>query len=622
MVSERGDIDDGEEERGDLRDGAVGSRKVVPMSVDANVERCSTSVLQNEDRPQPFWCQPQYELPLTLANIFLQRLVVLAPLVALVVITHSEAWATNTTGSVLVFQTMIAILGFSISLLLGECSWMVQGAVAAAWTWRSRGRRGGSWWERRRKKKDPSGRLLPLIVGESIQTGRPAIILGKGGSFQDLAMSLVVPMAVCVVAAMYKFGVGIGVNKSVINSAIMTIFLSRGLDKIPALVKGCNMSDNICNWNYLQQRYGLVPTSMDPVDYTWASGVEFGQNITNTSYHLIAGDVPAIDENTRRLVLGGINFMQHMINITVNCAGNAGSGWTSGCNDTPNATASISYFSGCYRGRGFSGVLTFFPYSLNLSCTFNMTSYFRDVNADPFGSKWRVRHRNIGIPGGFEPLSEETWVNVTEPWKKAVARDVEKSIDETGIGLCLYGCSRLNQTFKYSVAARLSVTMAEHLFYTSHVSSVVEQPLPGTVLSSRDNWVEMYTPGGRIQVAAMGSKLSMFGSYAELNVQQNDYVVVSFWILTFAVLPLVEIIAAMIKWRYACHPMDPICGVLWTISNLQKNEVTEDGSGNSQKLVAVHALGPRPTLVPSSLQQKTGIIADMSIMRHPTFSRA
>ncbi|KAI8832007.1 hypothetical protein BC829DRAFT_101440 [Chytridium lagenaria] len=225
-----------------------GRFKVVPLDAVGKVEEnrgsAPTALMKNVGVVNP-------SLTRILLKIMLHRTLILVPLMTLVLVTNSSIWASSTTGSIFLFQTMIAVIGIITALLLYECSWMMQGAVAVLWTWRRRG-------QRKRRRRDE---YLPLIVGESIQTGRPSSLFGKGASLQDVCVVMFVPICVGMVEATYKFGVSIKDNASTRRSTVMTTFLSRGIERIPAIVEGCERTDNVCNWNYLQQRYGLVPSS-------------------------------------------------------------------------------------------------------------------------------------------------------------------------------------------------------------------------------------------------------------------------------------------------------------------------------------------------------------------------
>ncbi|KAJ3208353.1 hypothetical protein HDU67_006794 [Dinochytrium kinnereticum] len=507
----------------------------------------------------------------TLIKLLTWRLLVFSPLLCLVILTNSRFWAKNTKYSVVLLQTMTAIVGLLVALLLSECCWMVQGAVAAAWTWRSRGRRTSVWWERRQKQQQQEAEkasLLPLVVAESIQTGRPASIMGSGAGFQEFLLVIIVPMAATFVSATYKFGISLHVLDTTMDAIIATTFLSMSVDRGAYYVQGCDRADDLCSTGKLRPRFGTMLNAIDYVDYTWATGVEIGKNFTPTAFRLLAGDAPAIDEDTIVNILGGVTYSQQTMDVTVDCGRYSTSPWPSTCNNPPIQSTALSDLSACESGSTIAGVVNFRPESLGLSCQFTLTMYMRPVNARPVASSWRIRQNG----GPRTEVPNQFWGVSLNDWRTQLINSITRSIEDTpALGPCLYGCKRRPASFQAGVSAKISVLMAQELHARSRYSAGEVVPLPGVKSLGSNVFVEVLSPSGRIAIQGFNPNTTInIGSNARLNVKDNEFIAVNYWVLLFGLLPVVEMIAALVKWKYACHPMDAICGVLWTLGKSEK----------------------------------------------------
>ncbi|KAJ3105185.1 hypothetical protein HDU96_008669 [Phlyctochytrium bullatum] len=541
----------------------------------------------------------------SLIRIVAVRCFILLPLIGVIGITNSRWWAENTQGTLGVFQGMIALVGFLVTMLLGEAGWMVQGALAAAWTSRlvtrnCQKRAEGVDLETSEKTDSVN---LPLIVGEGIQTGRPAILMGYG-AISDVCISLVVPIMISVAAATYKFGVSLGSNSSIVSGIVVTTFLSKSLERMPIAAEGCE-DDNLCSWGYLQPRYGLIDRALDAFDYTWASGVDVGTSLSNTTYTLSAGDVPAIDEGTRGTVSkGGIRYMQQTVDVTVTCDYVEQAQPIVCGNNTSYPGGSINFFSACSSSAWpitFSGSIVFTNDTIGLVCNYAMKGAYRDVYAHPRGSKWEVEEirMNMGGTRFFFPVT--LWNDISGRWRSAVAKDLEGYVQLDFPGPCLWGCRKLPTTFRQAVAARVSVTLAEEVFYNINLPGVTNEPLPMRGSLPSDSYTQIYAPGGLRRFKSLLSRLN-FGAVAFLDVKKNDFVQVNWWILAFGLLPVIEILAAVVKWQYSCHPTDAICGIVWTLS------VLETSSSQPESVLKVEEEQVDPIQKSSSIARKSTLV--------------
>ncbi|KAI8850169.1 hypothetical protein BC829DRAFT_442409 [Chytridium lagenaria] len=120
-----------------------------------------------------------------LLQLVLGRLPILFTLFFLIIFTDTPYWQSNTTATVFIQQTVIAAVGLLVALLLRDCAWMVQGAIAAAWLFRKKG--------------------IPLPFSEAIQFGHPALIFHTSAGWIDKATVLMIPILCALLSVIYKF---------------------------------------------------------------------------------------------------------------------------------------------------------------------------------------------------------------------------------------------------------------------------------------------------------------------------------------------------------------------------------------------------------------------------------
>ncbi|KAJ3104469.1 hypothetical protein HDU97_009254 [Phlyctochytrium planicorne] len=527
-------------------------------------------------------------IKMVLLKLAMFRFCLFVPLLGLIVVTHTNWWMKNVKHTVFLFQSLTAVTGFLVTLLLGECCWMVQGAIASAWNWRPRGKRTAGWWEKRKRHQalmDQKHTVAPLVVAEGIQTGRPGNIFGVGATLNEFLLVMAVPIMATAVTATYKFGIGVGVTDKDISTVISTSFLSVSADHGALQIDPCSPDDEMCSVGKIQPRFGVLVNHLDYLDYSWAPGVDFGYNVSKSAFRMVVGDVPSISDEVRATILGGVRYQQETMDIVVDCGRDLTNPYPNPCS-TATPFRNIDSLSACSTSAStISGVINFTPNSLGLSCQYNLTLFMRSVNAKPEGSSWvsKAIDNDRTLPGLLNP---DFWNIILPDFSSQVGNGMGNSIDiGSPVGPCFWGCRKVLKSFQIGVATKMANMMTQQLFGRSRFGMNQVAPLPGVCGLKFQQTVRMLCPSGEIVVRGMNQNTILnIGTYAVLNVSENEYAYVNFWVVCFLLLPFVEMMAALVKWRYACHPKDAICGVLWSLNNSQQIKVNVLPAGAASKL--------------------------------------
>ncbi|KAJ3107397.1 hypothetical protein HDU97_004279 [Phlyctochytrium planicorne] len=488
-------------------------------------------------------------------------------LLGIVATTHTDWWAGLTTASISMQQTMTAVVGIFVTLLIRDSAWMVQGALAAMWAYKKVG--------------------IPLAVSEAIQSGHPAIIFNTATSFSDHAIILAVPTLCIVLSAVYKFGITVESNMYTLNTTVRTTLLSQPLDSRPVVTPNCSGRVEPCKAKWLMERWGWKISAADLKDFSYAPGVVFGGAKENSAaYQLIVGDVPSIDFSLKRLAVGGVSYTQVFINATMDCIPAYGEpSWNLDCMDTlfnssipPNSVEGEAVdFTICqdFTESRYKAILTF-RNSFRISCKYENQVMLRNVTAYPAESNWRIEERSKPWPIGSDILYPNR-----HGMKYFMPRNFAKMITRIGDKTCIQDnvCTTgdVDNDVALSVASFTNYKMTEWVYWFLHSDRDDEEkleepfvPFQGRVLLETPNsWREVAGPNGFLNVSAGENSRALVGATALITMQENSYVLVTAWTLFFLLLIPVYTFAAVVKNKYQSHPYESVGGMIWTLRKVE-----------------------------------------------------
>ncbi|KAI8850166.1 hypothetical protein BC829DRAFT_432087 [Chytridium lagenaria] len=511
--------------------------------------------------------------------IIILRLPIIVMLFFLILFTNSRWWQDNQHrfGSTVFWQqALTAIVGALLAALMRDCAWMVQGAIAASWSFRKKG--------------------MALPVSEAIQDANPLLIFQTTTSLTDKAMVLLVPIFCGLLSVVYKFGITVRETTEPWDGLVRTGLLRQFMDQRNIVLNGCNDQYSACKSKSLDELYGVKAHVPDLDDYSFMDGVQVGKRISSTAYRLEAGDVPSINAAFRSKVRGGIAYKQVFIKTIVDCGRKAANPWTLDCTSVigperlpirGNGTDSdLQDFRICspYQNSQLRGLMTFYQDSLDLSCLFNASVVLRDVIATTFDFSWKVT-----AVGPEKPIGDNVlWANRIGLiyWGP---RGLSSIID-TNAGIACYGggsvCKGRTDAFDLEIASRLSQQMAEWIFWFLHSNKdpMPEDeelliPFPGRkLLNYPSPWFEVVGPTSKLNMTSMQGSHLIAGANASASILRNTYVNAEYWLFCFAALTLVQIAAAGVKIYYQCHPLESVGGLVWTLRKVAP-EVAHDVHG-------------------------------------------
>ncbi|KAJ3108408.1 hypothetical protein HDU96_007524 [Phlyctochytrium bullatum] len=195
----------------------------------------------------------------------------------------------------------------------------------------------------------------------------------------------------------------------------------------------------------------------------------------------------------------------------------------------------------------------------------------RNVSATPSGDSWKITPIS-----NLAPIDSEVMDWLTPRFLLKVPRAVPGLINHQAQKPCIesYPC---NDSYLYQAAfsARFLVHMSEWTYQFLQwgkdpedviFNKTITRLRGRAVLSEPGKWIEVVGPNGMINMTAMdASDRIVAGALTKGTFVQYRFVTVQYYLIFFYGLVLVEIFAAWVKSRYRCHPLEPVCGLLWTL---------------------------------------------------------
>ncbi|KAI8850168.1 hypothetical protein BC829DRAFT_390002, partial [Chytridium lagenaria] len=338
--------------------------------------------------------------------IVLLRVPIAVILLFTILFTNSTWWQENQLrfGSAVLWQQVLtAFVGLLISLLMRDAAWMVQGAIAAVWSFRKKG--------------------MPLPVCEAIQDANPMLIFMTSTSATDKAMILFIPLMVVMLNITYKFGITVAETTEPWDGIMRTNLMGQfGLDRRRVAFENCTEEYAYCKQKHLDEIYGVKLFVPDLDDYTFMDGVQRGgrSNSSATAYELDVGDVPSVYGAFKLRMRAPMVYTQVFMQSRMDCGRTSANPWTledclwvTGPDQVPARDGStdmdVQDFRVCapYVNSTIQGVVTFFEDTLDLSCKFNISVSLRKVSATRDVDTWKVKPLEPEVPIGSDVL----WAN-------------------------------------------------------------------------------------------------------------------------------------------------------------------------------------------------------------------
>ncbi|KAJ3180118.1 hypothetical protein HK101_009982 [Irineochytrium annulatum] len=526
----------------------------------------------------------------TLCWLLLRRLPLAVLLVVLVVLTSTQWWMARPSDIVLMQQVLTAAVGLIIGVLVREFTFMAQGALAATWAFR--------------KHKSS------LPVAEAIQFGNPALLINSAGvSPFDIGVVVMLPVLAVLFNVIYKFGITVENNTSPWTGLIRTVYLAQDMDTRSVMTDGCRGVVDRCKVDILQTNFSFANDNPASLTGYSAPGIVYGHETDDKhGYTLVGGDVPQIDEAFKANVVG-MAYKQVLVNTTVDCSNSVDpSPRITSCpffgGLTTNGTELVTNVTYCPPISNVLNMSLTFTTNTSLptlfSCLLTSSVWLRDVVATPDLDSWAVTQSSASL----SPLNASTLAATQHELMSAM---VSTTTDEvhTDPPINCFGpqglmCPGQTPHIESAVASVLAVDFTVNIFKYLHnhveTSDTIavgdsREPLPGRLLfkgDGRDPWVEVLGPVGVVNFTATPNYTSIVAANAGTRLVKNQYVTLRPWLLALLLLPLVELIMALVKFMYRAHPFEPVCGFVWTIRKVNA-KVATDANGLSLRQVLAYA---------------------------------
>ncbi|KAJ3118956.1 hypothetical protein HDU96_005193 [Phlyctochytrium bullatum] len=509
--------------------------------------------------PQGFWST----LVGLLVYLVINRLPAHIMLLATITLTHTAWWRNATKGVdlVLLQQIVTGIVGALIGFILRDSTWMMQGALAAAWAFRK-------------------GKGISLATAEAIQGAYPGLVFKTSSGLLEKTTVLLIPVFSIIVQFMYKFGITVDSSTVEWNGIINTKLLRAYMDSRGFAFPGC--SDGPCTSKYVDEVYGLRVVNPDLVDWKM-DGVEKGRSVSTTAYELNVGDVPCVHLDFRRSLADGVTYSQLFLKSSMDCGRTATNPWTLDCPETmgifkQDSLPNVANFTVCsnYPSSTIKGVLTFDhankSLSFDLSCRYEIAVYRRNITIVPDGFKWMIKQPT----GKEEPLGgEKMWQNRFS-WLHHVPATLSQRVDFSSGKPCYSWSATCKgvENVQLLMASALIRDLDEWAYQFVQGSkdpmppeALPSLPVPDRVyLSNMGEWFNIIGPNQDMNTTLKASNLtSTAGAYASAKLVETRYVKAQPWLALFLLLFIALIICAVIKVIYQSHPLEPVAGMLWTL---------------------------------------------------------
>ncbi|KAJ3206231.1 hypothetical protein HDU67_008304 [Dinochytrium kinnereticum] len=461
-------------------------------------------------------------------TLILIRLPVIVLLYLTIIFTHIEWWQKRQeTFQTIVFwqQALTAFVGLLVAFMIRDCAWMVQGAVASSWAFRKDG--------------------MSLPVSEAIQLGYPSLIFLTPSGWLDKGMVIFVPVLCALLTVVYKFGITVQENVTPWNGIVRTNLLMSYLDQRPVVLDQCDDEYASCKSKYLEEFFGIKAAVPDLDDFSFMDGVQIGHMSSPTGYRLEVGDVPSINPDFRTRVRGGISYSQVFLKSSIDCGRKAANKWTLNCSSIvgperlpavvrDQSPEHVQNFELCapYKNSQLRGVITFFDDSLDLSCLFNISVVIRNVVASTDRFSWKVNPEGPDIPIGNDVL----WANRVG-FTYWIPRSLAGMVDSNAGILCFASgavCKGMSKNFELDMASRLITLL--------------------------NGWVYQFLQWNRNPAPLDEARLIPFRGRMLMNDSSG-------WL-----------IAAAVKVKHQCHPLEPVGGLVWTLRKVAP-DVAKDVHG-------------------------------------------
>ncbi|KAJ3113444.1 hypothetical protein HDU96_003384 [Phlyctochytrium bullatum] len=455
---------------------------------------------------------------------------------------------------------------------------MVQGALAAYWAFRNKGK--------------------ALAVAEAIQSGYPAIVFKTSDVWADRLVVLVVPVIAALLSVIYKFGITVKEADNPWSGYIRTGLMDYYMDQRKVTLETCQDQYAACKSRNLDPTYGIITIAPDLEDYSFLDGVQFGKAVSPSAYRLDVGDVPSVSNTFRASIRGGIFYNQIFIRSSIDCGRNGDNPWDPpscpagsniiGPDRLPSPILDVRNVTLCDRSEAsqIRGVVTFANSSLDVSCLFNMTVSLRDVAAEADQLVWKVRP----LGGGETPIGDDNLRTVIPKLAFFIPRSFPNSVSKPNENLTCFRnrvCKQQSRAFAVELGSYLIQQMDgwtyQFLQWNKNPlppGSPPEEyilPIPGRLrLSYPAPWYQVMGPDPKqLNLTVQDGAVMIVGANAKAKLVRATYVAVEPWLLLFCGLVVLQVIAAALKVKYQCHPLEPVAGLTWALRKLDPDVAKE-----------------------------------------------